>query len=159
MGTPTRIKERTRPAEDELPKLESQELRASRDKLQRSEACLAEAQRLSHTGSWTFDLASGKYLYVSEECARIFELNAQEDSWPREAVSQHVHPQDWASVNEAFERSVREKVDTLSEFRIALPSGTAKHVQTIRHPVLTDAGEVVKLVANKLSHIMRLSCS
>src|SRR5208337_2672732 len=41
---------------------------------------------------------------------------------------------------------LREKVDTSTDFRIALPSGTAKHVQTIRHPVLNDAGDVVQFV-------------
>ena len=45
-----------------------------------------------------------------------------------------------------FEKSLREKVDTSSEFRIVLPSGTAKHVQVIRHPVLNDAGDVVQFV-------------
>jgi signal transduction histidine kinase len=49
-------------------------------------------------------------------------------------------------VNGSFEESVREKVDTSSEFRIVLPSGTVKHIQAIRHPVTNDAGDVVKLV-------------
>ncbi len=46
--------------------------------LRQSEAYLAEGQRLSHTGSWAFDLASNKYIYVSEEIFRIFEIDAQE---------------------------------------------------------------------------------
>jgi PAS domain S-box-containing protein len=111
-----------------------------------AEAYLAEAQKLTHTGSWAFDLASNKYVYVSEECFRIFEFDAQEGLPTREAVSRLIRPEDWDSVNESFEKSVREKVGTSSEFRIALPSGTAKHVQAIRHPVLNDAGNVVKLV-------------
>ena len=41
---------------------------------------------------------------------------------------------------------LREKVDTSSEFRIALPSGAAKHIQAIRHPVLNEAGDVVRIV-------------
>ena len=114
--------------------------------LRQSEAYLAEAQRLSHTGSWAFDVASGKYVYGSEECVRIFELDAQEESRTREAVSRLIHPEDWPRVNEAFETSLREKVDTSSEFRITLPSGTVKHVHAIRHPVLNEAGDVVQLV-------------
>ncbi len=49
-------------------------------------------------------------------------------------------------MNESFEKLLREKVDTSSEFRIVLPSGTVKHLQTTRHPVMNDAGDVVKLV-------------
>jgi PAS domain S-box-containing protein len=114
--------------------------------LRQSQAYLAEAERLSHTGSWAFDVAGNKYVYASEECGRIFEFDAQEDLPTREAVSRLIHPEDWPRVNEAFEKSVREKVDTASEFRITLPSGRAKHIHAIRHPVLNDAGEVVKLV-------------
>ena len=66
--------------------------------LRQSEAYLAEAQRLSHTGSWAFDLASNKYVYVSEECFRIFELDAQEGLPTREAVSRLIHPEDWDRV-------------------------------------------------------------
>ena len=114
--------------------------------LRQSEAYLAEAQRLSHTGSWAFDVASDKYVYVSEECLRIFELDAQGGLPTRESVSRLIHPEDWDSVKGGFETSLRDKVDTSSEFRITLPSGTAKHIQAIRHPVLNDAGDVVKLV-------------
>ena len=49
-----------------------------------------------------------------------------------------------------FEKSLREKVDTSSEFRLVLPSGTVKHVQAIRHPVLNEAGDVVELVGTTI---------
>jgi PAS domain S-box-containing protein len=114
--------------------------------LRQSEAYLAEAQRLSHTGSWAFDLASSNYIYLSEECFRIFGLDAQEGLPTREAVSRLIHPEDWGRVNGDFEKSLREKVDVSSEFRIVLPSGTVKHIQTIRHPVLDSAGDVVRIV-------------
>jgi PAS domain S-box-containing protein len=114
--------------------------------LRQSEAYLAEAQRLSHTGSWAFDLASSNYIYLSEECFRIFGLDAQEGLPTREAVSRLIHPEDWDRVNRDFEKSLREKVDVSSEFRIVLPSGTVKHVQAIRHPVLNSVGDVVRIV-------------
>jgi PAS domain S-box-containing protein len=49
-------------------------------------------------------------------------------------------------VNRDYEKALREKVDTSSEFRIVLPSGTAKHIRATRHPVLNEAGDVVKVV-------------
>jgi PAS domain S-box-containing protein len=142
------LKERvaTRTTEPASPNQAFREQAILLDALRQSEAYLAEAQRLSHTGSWAFGLASNKYIYVSEECARIFELDAQEDLRNRESVSRLIHPGDWDRVKADFEKSVRERVDTSSEFRITVPTGTAKHIQVIRHPVLNDAGEVVKLV-------------
>ena len=118
--------------------------------LRRSEAYLAEAQRLSHTGSWAFDLASGKFVYASEESHRMYEHDAQEGLPTREATFRLIHPEDRDSVQGGFEKSLREKVDTASEFRLVLPSGTVKHVQTIRHPVLNEAGDVVELVGTTM---------
>jgi two-component system sensor histidine kinase/response regulator len=141
-------------------------LREARDELERkvsertaelrqSEAYLAEAQRLSHIGSWAFDLASNKYTYVSEECLRIFEIDAQQDLPTREAISRLIHPEDWERVNGDYEKTVREKVDTSTEFRIRLPSGTAKHIQAIRHPVLNAAGDVVQVVGTAIDVTQR----
>jgi PAS domain S-box-containing protein len=114
--------------------------------LRSSEAYLAEAERLSHTGSWAFDVPNNKYVYLSEECFRIFELDGQEGLPNREEVSRRIHPEDWERVSGDFEKLLREKVETSSEFRITLPSGTVKHVLAIRHPVLNSAGDVVRIV-------------
>jgi PAS domain S-box-containing protein len=126
------------------------ERKKAEEALRQSEAYLAEAQRLSHTGSWAFDLASNKYVYLSEECFRIFGFDAQEDLPNREAVSRRIHPEDWDRVNGDFENLLREKVDTSSEFRIALPDGTVKHIQVIRHPVLNSAGDIVRIVGTAI---------
>jgi PAS domain S-box-containing protein len=126
------------------------ERKRAEEALRRSEAYLAEAQRLSHTGSWAFDLASGKFVYASAECIRMYEHDAQEGLPTREATFRLIHPEDRDSVQGGFEKSLREKVDTSSEFRLVLPSGTIKHVQTIRHPVLNEAGDVVELVGTTI---------
>ena len=125
-------------------------LRHTAKALRRSEAYLAEAQRLSHTGSWAFDLASGKFVYASEECIRMYEHDAQDGLPTRGATFRLTHPEDRDSVQVGFEKSLREKVNTSSEFRLVLPSGTVKHVQTIRHPVLNEAGDVVELVGTTI---------
>ena len=125
---------------------ERKERKKAEEALRQSEAYLAEAQTVSHTGSWAFDVAGNKYVYLSDECIRIFEFDAQQGLPTREAFSRLIHPEDWESVNGSYEKSLREKVDTLSEFRITLPSGTAKHIQAIRHPVLNSAGDVVRIV-------------
>lgn len=126
------------------------ERKKAEEALRQSKAYLAEAQGLSHTGSFAFDVASNKYIFVSDECFRIFEVDAQEGLPTREEVSRLINPEDWDRVNRDFEKSLREKVDTSSEFRIALPSGAIKHIQTIRHLVLNSAGDVVRIVGTAM---------
>jgi PAS domain S-box-containing protein len=110
---------------------------------------LAEAQRVSHTGSWAFDLAGEKYVYVSEECRRIFGVDAQNGLPTREEIRRKIHPDDWGAVQEDYERLLRERLDATSEFRIVLPGGT-RHIQVIRHPVLNVAGDVVRIVGTAI---------
>ena len=148
---PVAVKRALREVEERKEReLAQAELKRVEETLRESEAYLAEAQRLSHTGSWAFDLPGNKYIYLSEECIRIFGLDAQEGLPTREAVSRLIHPEDWDRVNEDFEKSLREKVDNSSEFRIALPGGTVKHIQAIRHPVLNSAGDVVRIVGTAI---------
>lgn len=121
------------------------ERKQAEENLRRSGTYLAEAQKLSHTGSWAFDIASDRYVYVSEECLRIFGFDPQESLPTREAVFRRIHPDDSESVNRGFEKSVHEKVDSSDEFRIVLPDGGVNTVHVIRHPVLNNAGDVVSL--------------
>jgi PAS domain S-box-containing protein len=118
--------------------------------LRQSEAYLAEGQRLAHTGSWALDMASEKYVYVSEECLRIYGFDPQGPLPSREAVFRRVHPEDLERVKARFEKSLHEKIDITEELRIILPDGAVKHIQVVRHPVLNDAGEVVQLVGTSI---------
>jgi len=113
--------------------------------LQQSEAYLAEAQRLSHTGSWALDVASDKWFYWSEEMFRIFGFDPQEGIPARKALFGRILPEDRTRVEGNFQKSLREKVDTSDEYRMTLPDGAVRDVLIIRHPVLNDAGDVVQL--------------
>ncbi len=105
-----------RRAEEALRESE-QQLRKARDELetkvaertaelQRSEAYLAEAQRLSHTGSFGWDVSSGK-LYWSEETFRIFECD-RADQPTVEFVQRRTHPDDRACVQQIIDRAAQE---------------------------------------------------
>jgi len=122
------------------------ETRALNEALRRSESYLAEGQRLSHTGSWAFDVACNAYIYLSDECIRMFGLDPKAALPTREAIFRLIHPEDSERVDRDFRNTVDEKVDTSSEFRIALPKGTMRHIQTTRHPVSNDRGEVFAVV-------------
>ena len=64
---------------------------------------LAEAQKLSHTGSWAWNPATGELVW-SEETYRIFEYDPAE-SPTVSMVSQRTHPQDRARVQQVIERA------------------------------------------------------
>ncbi|WP_354082031.1 AAA family ATPase [Bradyrhizobium sp. S3.3.6] len=114
--------------------------------LMRSEAYLAETQKLTHTGSWAWDARSQKVLYCSEEMFRIFGLDPQEDLPTRKTFRQRVHPEDRNRVDERFARVVNKGVDSFDEYRVVLPDGTVKHVSSSGHPVLDGNGELIEFV-------------
>jgi len=118
-----------------------QELRNAHDELEakvlertgivrRSESYLTETQKLTHTGSWAWDVRSQKVLYCSEEMFRIYGLDPQIDLPTRKNFRQRVHPEDRNRVDERFARVVNERVDSFDEYRVLLPDGTIKHVNS-----------------------------
>ena len=115
--------------------------------LQRSQAYLAEAQRLSHTGSWAFNAREA--LYWSEENFRMWGFNPQEGLPDRESVFQRIHPEDRDRVLECIQKAVRDKRDYAVEFRIQLPDGTIKHIHGLGHPVFNASGELVEVVGTQ----------
>ena len=119
----------------------------AQDKLQRSEAYLAEAQKLTHTGSWAWDVRTRRVLYCSDEMFRIFGLDPLKTLPTRKNFRQRVHPEDRDWVDERFERSLREKVDSFDEYRVLLPDGTVKHINSSGHPIVNEDGELVEFIA------------
>ena len=77
--------------------------------LRRSEGYLAEAQRLSHTGSWASVPAAGEIKYLSEECYRVLGFDPKGEQLRYETFFQRIHPEDQSKVREAVERSGRDK--------------------------------------------------
>ena len=109
--------------------------------LRRSEAFLAEGQRISHTGSWSWDVSSGKVSW-SEEHFRIFGYDPQKTHPSYQLFLETVHPEDRSTIEQNLDRAVREKSGFDMEFRIALADGSIKHVQGVGRPVLGESGEV-----------------
>jgi PAS domain S-box-containing protein len=125
---------------------ESNERTHAEAKLRRSEAYLAEAQRLSHTGSWASRPATGEIMYFSEECYRLVGLDPQGGQLRYETFFQRVHPDDQAKLSEAVETSGREKVDFELDYRIVHPSGEIIDIHVIGHPVPGRSGGPVEFV-------------
>jgi C4-dicarboxylate-specific signal transduction histidine kinase len=100
--------------------------------LQRSEAYLAEAQSISHTGSFGWNISSGQ-IFWSEESFRI--VGCDQAVQPTvELVLQRTHPEDLALVQEVIDRAVKEKTCIDFEHRLLMPDGSIKYVRVVGHP-------------------------
>ena len=108
--------------------------------LRRSEALLAEAQKLSQTGSFGWNVATGE-LFSSEETFRIVgdDLATQPTL---ERVFQRVHPEDIARVREALDRGVQTGTDLDFEHRFLMPDGAVKHVHVVAQAVRDEQGNL-----------------
>jgi PAS domain S-box-containing protein len=114
--------------------------------LRQTEAYLEEAQRLSHTGSWAWNVARRENIHWSQEQYRLFGLDPQNDSRSFETAFQRIHPEDRATFNKVVERAIRERSDFEVDFRILLPDGSTKYSRSVGHPVFSASGELVEFV-------------
>lgn len=124
------------------------ERRRIEESLRRSEAYLAEAQRLTHTGSWVWRVEGRDALHLSEEWYRIYGFDPEQGVPSWEQRMQRIHPEDRAKWRETIDRAIKEKSDYEVEFRILLPSGVVKHVHTVGHPVLDTSGDLLQFVGS-----------
>ena len=118
------------------------------DRLRRSEAYLAEAQRLSRTGTSVLHGTTilSPYLYWSDECYRIWGLDPVQGIPRHETVWQRIHPDDRDRVRNEFEDALRQNKDYAGEFRIVLPDGTAKHLAATAHHLFSASEESIEVI-------------
>jgi PAS domain S-box-containing protein len=121
-------------------------VKQAEEALRRSESYLAEAQRLTHTGSWAWRVAGREALHLSEEWYRIYGFDPEEGLSAWKQRLQRMHPEDRANWQETTDRAIREKSDYEVEHRILLPGGAVKYTHTVGHPVLNASGDVVQFV-------------
>src|ERR1700756_1012518 len=124
----------------------SERKKAERE-LRRSEGYLAEAQKLTHAGSWAWNLRTG-VLFWSREIFSIYDYEYQEMgvTWPQ--FLERIHPEDRPQIEQSarMEASGKEWLDSQIDFRIILPNGTIKHLHSVAHPVRDDSGEITEVV-------------
>ncbi|MCU1307723.1 MAG: sensor signal transduction histidine kinase [Acidobacteriaceae bacterium] len=115
-------------------------LTAVNDELRRSEAYLAEAQRLSRTGSLGWRVSGGEIIW-SEESFRIFQYD-RTTTPTMELVLQRAHPEDAALVKQTIERASQDGKDFEHECRLLMPDGSVKHVRVVAHALSDETGSV-----------------
>src|SRR5229473_4260119 len=115
-------------------------------RLRRSEAYLAEAQRLSHTGSWAWDARRREFVFRSPEAHRMLGLDPDADTVPQQPLWDRVHREDRDRVIEMVRQALREKTGFEGDYRIVLPDGSTRYVHSVGHTVVGHDGEVTELV-------------
>lgn len=113
--------------------------------LRRSEFHLAEAQRISHTGSWVWNMTTGEVLWSDEYC-RIFGFEPGRVSPTHELFWETLHPDDREFVRKRIAKAVDERRDFDEQFRLARRGGSVRHIHGVGHPVLNDGGELVEYI-------------
>ncbi|HVH85464.1 MAG TPA: GAF domain-containing protein, partial [Terriglobales bacterium] len=133
----------------------------SEEALRRSEAYLAEAQRLSHIGTWAWNPVTGKNLYWSEEHFRIWGFDPQQGLPDTETGFQRIHPEDRNRMREEIGQQLlsdltekapsdSSKADFVNDFRIVLPDGTVKYLHAVSHAVLDETGELIEYLGTSV---------
>jgi len=137
--------------------------------LQRSEAYLAEAQKLAHTGSWAVSVPQMEDVqgeagpgdemlprrgwetsYWSKEMYRIFGLEPGPAPPPYTEVGRWLHPEDERHHTRVVEEAIRDRADFEADYRLFLPNGAAKYIHVVGHPVVNVSGEVIELVGTAM---------
>jgi formate hydrogenlyase transcriptional activator len=108
--------------------------------LRSREAYLAQAQRLSQTGSFGWRPSTGEILW-SEETFRIFQYDRTTKPTV-DLVPQRVHPEDVALVQETIERASRDGKDFDVEHRLLMPDGSLKYVRVVAHALRDESGSI-----------------
>lgn len=123
-----------------------EERKRAEQALQRSEAYLAEAQSISHTGSWAYDVATRRVTYSSEQHHRLFGFDPgagmpSADEWVR-----RIHADDRETVAQTMQQTIRDRKDYELEHRVVHPDGTIRFIHTVGHPVFSPSGDLVEVV-------------
>src|SRR5207253_11266867 len=118
-------------------------LELQEEKLRRKDAYLAEAQRLSHTGSFGWRPSTGEIIW-SDETFRIFQYD-RTTTPTVELILQRVHPDDAPLVRETIERASQDGRDFEHEYRLVMPDGAVKHVDVVAH-ALSDQSASIEFV-------------
>jgi diguanylate cyclase (GGDEF)-like protein/PAS domain S-box-containing protein len=127
------------------------QLRFGRDallaKVQTSEAAMAQAQLLARNGSWDLDLATG-IIRLSTEGYKVFGFSRDDDPIQFATLLARIHPDDIASVNAHVARSHIESAATGIDFRLLMPGGEIKHVNTTPSTIFGADGRARRLVGS-----------
>ena len=125
-------------------------LLAREEELRRSRAYLAEAQKVSHTGSFAWNPVMRQILYWSEECFRIFGRDPAQGLPSIGQVLADIHPEDRPAIVAKMEETLREGREWNSEYRLVNFAAGPRTVRCVAHPIRDGAGRVLEYVGTAM---------
>src|SRR5258705_12542570 len=128
--------------------------------LRKSESYLAEAQKLTHTGSWAaqVSLKENVYwsnVYWSKELFRIFGFDPNPTPPSEVEIVGRLHPEDVLHNKPLVDQAIRGRSDFEVDYRLLLPNGAAKYIHVIGHPVVNASGDVIAIVRTAMDGTWR----
>ncbi len=117
---------------------ENRDRQKAEDDLRRSEASLTEAQQISHTGSWRWKVGTGEVSWSAEHF-RIFDFDPATTQPSYATFIERVHADDRPAFERVLDRAARERSRYQHEYRIVLPDGSVKHLQSVGQPDITES--------------------
>jgi predicted ATPase/transcriptional regulator with GAF, ATPase, and Fis domain len=115
------------------------------DDLHHNEAFLADGQRISHTGSWGWNVTTGHIVW-SEETYRIFDFDPAHTKPSLELFWTRVSPEDQPLIQQTLDEAIRDKRPFEIDYRIVLPDGKEKYLHSVGHPVNEEGSEVIEML-------------
>jgi PAS domain S-box-containing protein len=136
-------------------RIEVAERRKVEETLQRSEALLADGERLTHSGSWRLRL-SDQSLHVSREFYRLIGYESETPALSLSgAIRDLVHPDDRANVAQTFEHSIRNKTDFELGMRVVRADGSMLSVEGYARAVVDESRGLVELIGTMMDVTQR----
>jgi PAS domain S-box-containing protein len=143
------------------------ERKQKEEALRRSEAYLAEAQKLTHTGSWAVQVPQMKNVQRGQQLAALPRFGWNSSYWSKEMyrifgfdpgpappsymkVGRRLHPEDARYYTRVVEQAIRDRTDFETDYRLLLPNGAAKSIHVVGHPVVNASGDVIELVGTAM---------
>ncbi len=117
--------------------------RRAEDELRRSEAYLAEGERISHTGSWAWSPATDEQ-YWSQEMFRICGFDPAGGAPKLSEVIKRIHPDDSSQVESSLRKAADASRDIEGAYRLMMPDGSVKHLRFLAHPVIPTSGPITE---------------
>ena len=114
--------------------------------LRRKEWYLEEAERLSHTGSWTLDVGSGEIGFWSDEASRIFGISPGSGVPTGDYLGRFVHPKDLPNARAARRAAIGERRSWNLQHRIVRPDGGVRYIHTVGQPTFDEHGQLVNYI-------------
>ena len=128
---------------------ERTERKKAEEAFRRSEMYLAQAQRLSHTGSFGWDLVSGK-IYWSDETYRIFDCEPAMEPTVQ-LILDRTHPDDRMRLRQIIDRASIERTEFTAEHRLGMADGSVKYVRAVARPSTGEDPESLVFVGDRKS--------